>query len=52
MIAAEDDDGVVVQTAAPQRVEQATDAIVDITDSSIVSPLGALDLVVGEVLVP
>jgi hypothetical protein len=52
VVAAEDDDGVVVQPAPLEHVEQLTDAVVDVADGAVVGTLGALDLLVAELIVP
>lgn len=51
MVTGEDDDGVLVQTALLQGLEQLANTVVDVADGAVVGTLGALDLVIGEVVV-
>lgn len=52
MVTAEDDNGVVVQPALLEHIEQLADAVVDVADGTIVGPLRPLDLLVAELVVP
>jgi hypothetical protein len=52
MVTAEDDDGVLVQTAPLEHVKELADAVVDVADSAIVRPPRPLDLLVAELGVP
>lgn len=52
MITGEDDDGVVGQVAVLKRLQELANAVVDIAARAVVCPLGLLDLLIREVLVP
>jgi hypothetical protein len=52
MIAAEDNDGVVIEFASLQRVEELANAVIDIADSAVVRSTSLLDLLVIELNVP
>lgn len=52
MIAAEDDNGVIIQPAALEHVQQLADAVVDIADGAVVGAAGAADLFVAKLLIP
>jgi hypothetical protein len=52
VVAAEDDDGVLVQAAPLEHVEQLADAVVDVADGAVVGAPGPLDLLVAELGVP
>jgi hypothetical protein len=52
MIAAEDDNGVIIQPAALEHVQQLADAVVDVADGAVIGAAGAADLLVAKVLIP
>ncbi len=52
MVAAKDDDGVLIQAALLEHIEQLADAVVDVAHGAIVGAAGALDLLVAELGVP
>jgi hypothetical protein len=52
MIAAEDNDGVVIEFASLQRVEELANAVIDIADSAVVRSTSLLDLLIIELNVP
>jgi hypothetical protein len=52
VVAAEDDNRVLVQLALLEHVEQLADAVVDVADGAIVGAACPLDLVIAELLIP
>jgi hypothetical protein len=52
VITGEDDDGVIGQIAVLKRLQKLANAIVDIAARAVVCPLGLLDLLIREVLIP
>ncbi len=52
MITAEDDDGVLVETALLENIEKLADAVVNVADGTIVGPTSSLYLLFTEVLIP
>lgn len=52
VVSREDDNGVVSKPSVLESLEQPADAVIDVAARSIVGALSALDLVIGEVLVP
>lgn len=52
VVTAEDNDGVMVETALLQCRKNAPNAVVDVANSAIIRPSCAFDLVVGEVFIP
>ncbi len=52
MITAEDDDGVLVETALLENIEKLADAVVNVADGTIVGPTSSLYLLFTEILIP
>jgi hypothetical protein len=52
MIATENDDGVIIQTAVLESLQQLANAVVNVRDRTIVGSTSTLDLVRSEFLVP
>lgn len=52
MVAAEDDNSVVIQPAPLEHVKQPADTVVDVADGAIVGPPCPLDLLISELVVP
>jgi hypothetical protein len=52
MIATENDDGVVIQTAVLEGLQQLANAVINVRDRTIVGPTSTLDLIRSEFLVP
>lgn len=52
MIAAKNDDGVVVKAASPQRIKELPDAVINIANGSVIGSTGPLNLVLGKVCIP
>lgn len=52
MVTAKHDDSVLVKSALLQSAEEFTDAVIDVTNRTVVSTPSPLDLVIGEILIP
>lgn len=52
MVTAEHDNSVLVQATLLQGVEKLANAVINVADGTVVSPPGAFNLVIGEVLIP
>ena len=52
MVSREDDNGVVSKPSVLESLKQPADAVIDVAARSVVGALSALNLVIGEVLVP